>query len=140
MGYNQYNELVAPDLIQFAWNHRDVVMIFKFHPIQPLPAVDHAMLTLKHCPAIKIVVKDDVYPLLAAADGCVLVGNSTTGIEALAFGKPLVEIPIKEQEYTYAEVVPQALTFGEAAQLVYGAIESGTELRGAVSRVEFLSR
>ena len=44
----------------------------------------------------------DTYSLLAISDACVLVGNSTTGIEALFFGKPLVEISLVDHLYSYA--------------------------------------
>jgi len=43
----------------------------------------------------------DTYALLGLADVCVTVGNSTTGIEALVMGKPLIEIPLPEQTYSY---------------------------------------
>jgi GT2 family glycosyltransferase len=46
----------------------------------------------------------DTYALIGASEVCVTVGNSTTGLEALAFGKPLIEVRLPDQDYSYSSL------------------------------------
>ena len=98
----------------FRWCVRNgVATIFKWHPSESKETMDRATTYLRNMPYAVHVQDCDTYALLAMADACVCVGNSTTGIEALAYGKLLVDMPLPGQVYSYWEqgVAPKAEGF-----------------------------
>ena len=80
----------------------DVAVIFKWHPITGKDIIEKTLGNLKEIPFVVSLQDFDTYALLGASDVCVLVGNSTTGIEALVFGKPLIEISLLDHGYSFA--------------------------------------
>lgn len=142
MGHAAYQQFQAPEFIKWLWEHREIVPVFKFHPIQGADVVRSAMSILGQIPSVRSLVAGDTYGLLAAAKACVLVGASTTGIEALAFGKPLVEIPLPDQTYSYAAqgTVPQAPTLEAAVVLALQIAEAGVDSEWYAAREAYLQR
>lgn len=102
MSYAIYNVFDPSEFLQWLKTHPDTVVIFKWHPIQTKDVIERALDKLKGNPAVFSVVDFNTYELLAMCDACVLVGNSTTGIEALYFGKPLFEIPLPGHPFSYS--------------------------------------
>lgn len=102
MSYASYSTFEPAVFREWLQAHPDVVAIFKWHPIQSKDLVERALEKFNGFPAVISLMDFDTYALLAACDVCVLVGNSTTGIEALFFGKPLIEIALPDHHYSYA--------------------------------------
>ena len=102
MSYASYNTLEPDIFLDWLDAHPDVVVIFKWHPIQSKDLVDRAIEKFQGYASIRSVMDFDTYSLLALCDACVVVGNSTTGIEALFFDKPLIEIALPDHHYSYA--------------------------------------
>lgn len=103
MSYASYNPFAPSVFLEWLRAHPDVVVVFKWHPIQSKDVVERALEKFKGIASVMSVVGGaDTYSLLALSDACVLVGNSTTGIEALFFGKPLIEISLVDHLYSYA--------------------------------------
>lgn len=122
-----YGHLQDTGFIHWLWNHPHVTCVMKFHPIQAKALVENAMHTFGQIPNVKIIIVGDTYGLMATAKACILVGASTTGIEALTFNKPLVEIPLPDSTYSYHEkgAVPTASSLSEAAALTWKLAEEG---------------
>jgi len=135
-----YTHLLDTSLIHWMWNHPDVTVIFKFHPIQQKQLVESAMQTFGQIPSARIVIDGDTYGLLGAAHACVLIGASTTGIETLAFNKPLVEVMLPDSTYSYSArgAVPVAQTLGEAAALTWSIAEQGESSEWYARRQAYL--
>jgi hypothetical protein len=64
---------------------------------------------------------------MGAADLCVIVGTSTTGMEALAFGKPLLEVRFPERIFSFAEqgLAEAVGSFDEVSQKIEAVLERG---------------
>lgn len=102
MSYAMYNVFEPSEFLKWLTAHPDMVVVFKWHPIQSKDVIERALEKLGGCPSVRSVVDFNTYALLAISDACVLVGNSTTGIESLYFGKPLFEIDLPGHSYSYA--------------------------------------
>jgi hypothetical protein len=99
-------------------------LFIKFHPTARYTQVQKWIsLIPDHCrPCIRTFFEDEnIYDLISASDICTLVQNSTTGLEALFFGKPLVildenvhgRMPSSFEEFKVAvKMTPE--TFGTA--------------------------
>ena len=69
------------------------VIIFKYHPIMDLKhviAFSKALSSKKH--KLLHVHDEEVYPYLFASDICITTGRSTLVSEALALGKPVIDV------------------------------------------------
>jgi GT2 family glycosyltransferase len=102
LSYALYNVFEPAEFLHWLNAHPDIVVVFKWHPIQTKDVIERALEKLGGCPSVRSVVDFNTYELLAISDACVLVGNSTTGIESLYFGKPLFEIDLPGHPYSYA--------------------------------------
>lgn len=103
MSYASYNPFEPRIFLEWLRAHPEVVVVFKWHPIQSKDVVERTLENFKGMASVLSVVGgSDTYSLLAMSDACVLVGNSTTGIEALFFDKPLIEISLVDHLYSYA--------------------------------------
>jgi GT2 family glycosyltransferase len=79
------------------------VAVFKWHPVTSKEIVDRALERVpKDAPLISAPAID-TYRLIGASEVCITVGNSTTGLEAIAFGKPLIECRLPDQTYSFVE-------------------------------------
>jgi GT2 family glycosyltransferase len=116
MSYAMYNVFEPSEFLKWLEAHPDIVVVFKWHPIQSKDVIERALEKLGGCPSVRSVVDFNTYELLAISDACVLVGNSTTGIESLYFGKPLFEIDLPGHSYSYARhgVAEPCLGFADA--------------------------
>ncbi len=87
-----------------AWvrSNPNIVLVCKWHPVTNKLAIEEVANGLKSIPNLLMLQQFDTYPLLAASDICVVFGNSTTGLEALAFDKPLVEVELPGLDYSFA--------------------------------------
>ena len=103
MSHSHYQPFDARIFLQWMKARGDAVAVFKWHPVTGKEIVDRALDKMRDHPAIRSVHGTDTYALIGASDVCVTVGNSTTGLEALVFGKPLLEVRLADQDYSFAE-------------------------------------
>ena len=93
------------DLIEFFAQNHQFKLIIKFHPVATQPTVEGWSNHIPEPIRKKLLLihgQESTYDLMAASDLCVLSEPSTTGLEALAIGKPLVQLKlIKPDQYPY---------------------------------------
>ena len=103
MSHSLYQPFDARQFIHWMKERGDVVAVFKWHPVTGKDIIERAI--SRHPNEVTMINAQDynTYALLGASDVCVTVGNSTTGLEALVFGKPLIEVRLPDQEYSFAQ-------------------------------------
>lgn len=84
-------------------DENELVCIFKWHTLVPVTEFKKIEALIKEImPAAIVLYKYDPYKILSIANYCVILGRSTVAVEALAWKKPLFEIPSLELEgYCY---------------------------------------
>ncbi|MCS6927181.1 MAG: glycosyltransferase [Candidatus Binatia bacterium] len=102
MSHANYRSFEPSRFLNWLQTRGDVVAVFKWHPLTSADIIERALANLRRTPAIHSVQNFDTHTLLGISDICITVGNSTTGIEALVFGKPLIEIRLPDQQYSFA--------------------------------------
>lgn len=94
-------------LIEEVSNQSHLKLIIKFHPattyinFEEWKASIPAELTKK---VVFVYTEESTYDLISGSDLCVLARPSTTGIEAIAFGKPLIQLDLsaaKKESYSF---------------------------------------
>jgi hypothetical protein len=112
-----------PALLDWLSGHPELILVCKWHPVTHKLVIEEIARGLNSIPNIRMLQEFDTYRLLAASEVCAVFGNSTTGLEALAFGKPLIEVQLGGLGYSFA------------AQGVADAVSSLIELPAAVDRI-----
>jgi GT2 family glycosyltransferase len=112
MSHSSYHPFDARVYLRWAKARGDIVTVFKWHPVTGKETVDRGLENIKNEPSVISVHDFDTYALIGASDVCVTVGNSTTGLEALVFGKPLIEIRLPDQQYSYSQLSVAELAHG----------------------------
>ena len=91
--------LPPPDLFMPIFNaaaeHDALGLIVKFHPACKKPQMDQWIEAIPENRRGRVMflhTQQNMYDLISAADVCVLGQRSTTGLESIAFGKPLVKL------------------------------------------------
>ncbi len=101
-------EKLFPLLKEIAGQPR-LKLIIKFHPACKTPVVESWKASIPANLKKKILfvhTHENTYDLMSASDLCILSEPSTTGIESIALGKPLVELDLDPK-------VPAAYSFAE---------------------------
>ncbi len=118
-------------------NTPDKLMFVKFHPITKHDIMKEWVSSIpdEYKPQIKAFHEDEnTYDLMSLSDICVLVQPSTTGLEALAFGKPLIHLDIKmrqELPYSFTDLkVAIKMTPTELGK----AISENTDFNGLIDK------
>ena len=108
------------ELLDWVRAHPELVLVCKWHPVTNKLAIEQIGRELSAIPNVRTLQQFDTYRLLAASDVCIVFGNSTTGLEALAFGKPLLEVQFSGLEYSFARhgVAGAVATLAEIPQAV----------------------
>ena len=103
MGGLGYDKSFAfpPQLLDWLLTNPDLILMCKWHPVTNKLAIEEIAHALGSVANIGMLQQFDTYRLLAVSDVCIVFGNSTTGLEALAFGKPLVEVQLSGLEYSF---------------------------------------
>jgi GT2 family glycosyltransferase len=137
MSHSHYRPFEAKDFLRWMKERGDMVAVFKWHPATGKEIVDRALENLKDNPLILSVHDLDTYALIGASDVCVTVGNSTTGLETLVFGKPLLEVRVPDQTYSYTirGVAEQAFGFEDIGAKIEEIFSHGLPEK-AVANVE----
>ncbi len=101
LGYDQGFEF-PPVLLDWLRADPRIHLICKWHPQTNRLALERIADKTRPIPNIQMLQHYDTYRLLAASDLCIVFGNSTTGLEALAFGKPLAEVQLSGLDYSFS--------------------------------------
>ena len=112
MSHSNYHPFEPGNFLRWMKDRGDVVAVFKWHPATGKEFIDRALENFKNNPLIISVNDVDTYALIGASEVCTTVGNSTTGLEALAFGKPLLEVRLPDQPYSYSALGVAQQVFG----------------------------
>ncbi|MCL4490378.1 MAG: glycosyltransferase [Nitrospirae bacterium] len=100
---------------------KDVVCIFKWHPNVARKTVDDITEIIKGLhPSVIILVDYEPYRLIAISDYCIILGQTTLAIEAIAFGKPVFSIPdpdTMDDPYVDMRVAQTAFPIGNWSNL-----------------------
>jgi GT2 family glycosyltransferase len=127
MSHSHYQPFDARKFLDWMKRRGDVVAVFKWHPVTSKEIVDRALERIpKDAPTIN-APSFDTYRLIGASDICVTVGNSTTGLEAIAFGKPLLECRLPDQTYSFVEqgVAESAVGFEDIGEKCEAVMSRG---------------
>ena len=118
-------------LVETFENNHSAQLFVKFHPATTQLQISQWKETIPKNLAEGITFvhgQENTYDLMAMSDLCVLPGGSTTGIEALAMGKPLVMLDLNPSITTKTDIVKR----GAAIRM------TPTELAKAIlNRVDF---
>jgi GT2 family glycosyltransferase len=127
MSHANYKPFELARLLNWLRARGDVVAIFKWHPVTGRDIIEMALKNPNGNPFTLSLQDFDTYALLGISEVCVTVGNSTTGIEALVFGKPLIEVRLPDQQYSFAdqEVAETALGFEDISHKAEAILTHG---------------
>ncbi len=141
MSHSHYRPFEAGSFLRWMKERGDVAAVFKWHPATGKEIVDRALENFKNDPAVVSVHDFDTYALIGASEVCVTVGNSTTGLETLAFGKPLLEVRLPDQPYSYAArgVALQAFGFEDIGQKIHTVMTQGLPPQTAENAERYLA-
>lgn len=141
LGYQEQFTFPA-EFVTWAREVQDLTVICKWHPVTNKTVIEKIQAAFSGSPNVRLLQQYDTYRLLAVSDLCVVFGNSTTGLEALAFGKPLIEVQLAGLDYSFsamgvAELVADlAAVPAVARQLLGNGLPPGREekIKGYLSR------
>ncbi|HXG51794.1 MAG TPA: UDP-N-acetylglucosamine 2-epimerase [candidate division Zixibacteria bacterium] len=126
LGYDK-GFIFPQTLLDWARAHPDWALLFKWHPVTNKLTVEQVSRALASLDNVRVLQDFDTYRLLAASDLCVVFGNSTSGLEALAFGKPLIEVELPGLDYSFARegVADPVSSLAELPVALERAVASG---------------
>ena len=127
MSHSHYQPFDARIFLDWMKRRGDVAAVFKWHPVTSKEIVDRAMERVpKDAPVIN-APSIDTYHLIGASDICITVGNSTTGLEAIAFDKPLLECRLPDQAYSFVDqgVAEPAMGFEDIGEKCESILSQG---------------
>jgi hypothetical protein len=104
-GLGYHNEFTFPaEFLAWVRQAKDITILCKWHPVTNRTVLERITQSLQDIATFHSIQQYDTYRLLAVSDVCVVFGNSTTGLEALAFGKPLIEVQLDGLEYSFSRM------------------------------------
>jgi GT2 family glycosyltransferase len=141
MSHSHYRSFEAQPFLRWMRERGDIIAVFKWHPATGNEIVDRALENLKDNPLVLSVDGVDTYALIGASEVCITVGNSTTGLEALVFGKPLIEVRLPDQPYSYTlqGVAEQALGFEDMSERIETILSRGVSAENAANVERYLN-
>ena len=127
MSHSNYHPFEPGNFLRWMKDRGDIVSVFKWHPATGKEFIDRALENFKNNPSIISVHDIDTYALIGASEICITVGNSTTGLETLVFGKPLLEVRLPDQPYSYSErgVALRAFGFEDLGEKITAILDNG---------------
>ena len=127
MSHSHYQPFDARIFLDWMKRRGDVAAVFKWHPVTSKEIVDRAMERMPKDAPVVNAPNVDTYNLIGTSDICITVGNSTTGLEAIAFGKPLLECRLPDQAYSFVEhgVAEPAVGFEDIGEKCQAILSQG---------------
>lgn len=141
LGYGEAFEL-PNSLLSWVKATPDLTLAIKWHPFNNKKTLERISERFIDFPNVCSLQQYDTYNLLAASDVCVLFGNSTTGLETLAFDKPLVEVFLNGQVYCYSDqgVAERAPALADVPAVVEKIFREGVAAERKARVEEYLRR
>ncbi len=142
MSHSNYHPFEPGNFLRWMKDRGDIVAVFKWHPATGQEFIDRALENFKNNRSIISVHDVDTYALIGASEVCITVGNSTTGLETLAFGKPLLEVRLPDQPYSYSEkgVALQVFGFENLGEQIAAILDNGVPPETAAKVERYLDR
>jgi hypothetical protein len=126
--------LPDPDLLtpifKTVSGNKDQTIFVKFHPACKKPQMDKWMdsITVQFKNNIHFIhAQENTYNLISMADVCVLGQRSTTGLESIAFGKPIVKLDFAYTPNAPYSFVDQGVAVKMSAEQFAGALLEKTD-------------
>ena len=140
MSHSHYHPFEPGNFLRWMKDRGDIVAVFKWHPATGKEIIDRALEKFSKDPSIVNVHETDTYALIGASEICITVGNSTTGLETLVFGKPLLEVRLPDQPYSYSAlgVAQQAFGFENLGEQIAAILGNGVPSETAVKVEQYL--
>ena len=126
--------LFRPIFKAVAGNDR-LCLFVKFHPACKQPRIDQWSGAVDSClKSNRYFIHDSesTYDLISMADLCVLGQRSTTGLEAVAFGKPLVELDIPSPSAAAYSFADQGVAVKMTPERLAEALSRPTDFAGLI--------
>lgn len=141
MSHSSYNPFEAGKFLRWMKERGDIVALFKWHPATGKDIIERATEKLRGQPGMMSMCDVDTYAAIGASTVCVTVGNSTTGLEALAFGKPLLEVRLPDQLYSYGAigVAEPVLGFEDMSDKIAALLDAGVAPATAANVERYLA-
>ena len=141
MSHSHYRPFETGKFLRWIKDRGDIVALFKWHPATGIEIALRALENFKPSSSVISVHDFDTYALIGASEACVTVGNSTTGLEALAFGKPLLEVRLPDQPYSYSllGVAEQAFGFEDIGEKIEAILTRGLSAAMAANVERYLA-
>ena len=142
MSHANYNVFEPDPLLRWMINRGNTAIVFKWHPALARDVIKAATPKLQGIPYVFSLQDYDTYDLLGMSDVCVIVGESTTGVEALAYGKPLIAVKLPHNLYTYESfgVAEPANGFEDIPQKIEELLANGVPPARQQKVEEYLAR
>jgi len=122
------------DLFSSMAKNNQIFPIVKFHPAAKVPDIQEWTKAFPaHCQKnIRFIHgEEDTYDLISVSDLCVLAQTSTTGLEAIAFGKPLVELDMNQTQTAPYSFARQNVAFKMTPEALSKALDQGARFQAA---------
>jgi len=116
---------------------KDIRLFIKWHPVARKPVIDQWIESIPERIRKRVVNihgEESTYNLMAMSDLCVLTETSTTGLEAVAIGKPLVELRLNNPSKSTYSLVEKGVAAPFTPVELARALENNTDFAGLVSR------
>jgi hypothetical protein len=122
---------------------KDVFCIFKWHPQTAYPVYEQIKKVIHSIlPDSVVLFGFDPYKVLAVSDYCVVMGKTTMGVEALAYGKPLFELYniVNGEEYYVELGVAQSVSPAGNWKNLFNTFEQGVPEEVFKKSAEYVER
>ena len=126
---------LMPFLEVFA-RRKDLRLFIKWHPAARKRVIDNWIESVLKAIKKKIVSihgEESTYDLMAMSDLCVLTTPSTTGLEALAIGRPLVKLQLNAPSKSPYSFVEKGIAASFTPMELAKALENNTDFAGLIS-------
>ena len=122
---------------------KDVFCIFKWHPQTAYPVYEQIKKVIRSIlPEALVLFGYDPYKVLAVSDYCVVMGKTTMGVEALAYGKPLFELYniVNGEEYYVELGVAQSVSPAGNWENLFKTFEHGVPEEISETSAKYIER
>jgi hypothetical protein len=123
-------------LFDYFSHSKEDCLVIKFHPASRHPDITRWKTGLQSAPKGAIIAvhgEESTYDLISMCDVCVLAQPSTTGLEALAFSKPLVQLDLGAPDPAAYSFVRQKVAVKMTPDQLVSHLAAGTDFNHLIS-------
>lgn len=124
-------------LLEVFAKRKDLRFFIKWHPAAKKRVIDNWIEPIPKAIKKKIVSihgEESTYDLMAMSDLCVVTTPSTTGLEALAIGRPLVKLRLNASSKVPYSFVQKGVAAPFTPVELANALDNNTDFAGLISR------